>query len=243
MTDHEQGTPPPSDIINIENREWRESLDYVYRHQGPQRVVELLRQLQTHAQEKGVSFPYTANTPYINTIGLDRQPVFPGSRDLERRIKSIIRWNAMAMVVRANKQSDGIGGHISTYASSATLFEVGFNHFFHARTPDHPGDATEFWWPTTRRQALAWLDEFVAGKEGRDFQPAFHLELGDADRRGQAEVLGFEQRSGLEDGAASLDVLAGALQAAGRTADALSAVASAGGTPPPPIPTKVKTSK
>jgi pyruvate dehydrogenase E1 component len=144
MTDHEQGTPPPSDIITIENREWRESLDYVYRHQGPQRVVELLRQLQTHAQEKGVSFPYTANTPYINTIGLDRQPVFPGSRDLERRIKSIIRWNAMAMVVRANKQSDGIGGHISTYASSATLFEVGFNHFFHARTPEHPGDAVYF---------------------------------------------------------------------------------------------------
>ena len=144
MADKRSDSDHQTDLTEIENREWRESLEYVYRHQGPQRVVELLRQLQTHAQEKGVSFPYTANTPYINTIGLDRQPVFPGSRDLERRIKSIIRWNAMAMVVRANKQSDGIGGHISTYASSATLFEVGFNHFFHARTPEHPGDAVYF---------------------------------------------------------------------------------------------------
>ncbi len=128
----------------IENREWLESLEYVERHQGSRRVVELLRRLQTYAQEKGIHLPFTANTPYINTIGADRQPVFPGSRDIERRIKSIIRWNAMAMVVRANKQMDGIGGHISTFASSATLFEVGFNHFFHARTPEHPGDSIFF---------------------------------------------------------------------------------------------------
>jgi pyruvate dehydrogenase E1 component len=132
------------DWKTIENSEWRESLEYVYRHQGAQRVVDLLRRLQAHAQESGVHLPFTANTPYINTIGVDRQPVFPGSRDIERRIKSIIRWNAMAMVVRANKQSDGIGGHISTFASCATLFEVGFNHFFHARTPEHPGDVVFF---------------------------------------------------------------------------------------------------
>jgi pyruvate dehydrogenase E1 component len=133
-----------SPATEIENREWIESLDYVYQQQGPRRVVALLRRLQTHAQVKGIRLPFTANTPYINTIDADRQPVFPGSRDIERRIKSIIRWNAMAMVVRANKQSDGIGGHISTYASCATLFEVGFNHFFHARTPEHPGDAVFF---------------------------------------------------------------------------------------------------
>ncbi len=144
MADKRSDSNQQADLIDIENREWRESLDYVYRHQGPRRVVELMRHLQTHAQEKGIRFPYTANTPYINTIPADRQAVFPGRRDIERRIKSIIRWNAMAMVVRANKQSDGIGGHISTYASCATLFEVGFNHFFHARTPEHPGDSVYF---------------------------------------------------------------------------------------------------
>ncbi len=133
-----------ADIEDIEDREWLESLDYVSDQQGAQRVTTLLRRLQAHAQKKGIRLPFTANTPYINTIGVDRQPVFPGNRDIERRIKSIIRWNAMAMVVRANKQSDGIGGHISTYASCATLFEVGFNHFFQARTREHPGDAVFF---------------------------------------------------------------------------------------------------
>jgi len=130
--------------IEYENREWLESLDYVYQNQGPDRVRGLLRRLQTHAQQKGVQFHYTANTPYINTIPVERQPVFPGSREIERRIKSIIRWNAMAMVVRANRSNPGLGGHISTYASSATLYEIGFNHFFRAKTAKHPGDIVYF---------------------------------------------------------------------------------------------------
>ncbi len=128
----------------MENREWLESLDYVYQNQGGNRVRELLRKLQHRAQQHGVHIHFTANTPYINTIPLDAQPVFPGSREIERRIKSLIRWNAMAMVVRANRQSSGIGGHISTFASTATLFEIGFNHFFRARTKDHPGDIIYF---------------------------------------------------------------------------------------------------
>ena len=144
MADDESKNGGQDELIEIENREWLASLEDVYRRDGPGRVTALLRRLQAHAQQKGIRLPFTANTPYINTIGVDRQPVFPGNRDIERRIKSIIRWNAMAMVVRANKQSDGIGGHISTYASSATLFEVGFNHFFHARTPAHPGDVVFF---------------------------------------------------------------------------------------------------
>ena len=123
-------------LLEIENSEWRESLDYVLREQGPDRVRQLLRVLQTRAQERGVSIPYTANTPYINTIPAAQQPVYPGNRELERRIKSIVRWNAMAMVVRANRERPGIGGHISTYASAATLWEVGFNHFWRARTDD-----------------------------------------------------------------------------------------------------------
>jgi pyruvate dehydrogenase E1 component len=88
--------------------------------------------------------PFSANTPYINTIPFSEQPPYPGNREIERRIKSIIRWNAMAMVVRANREEAGIGGHISTYASAATLYEVGFNHFFRGRTDRHPGDIVYF---------------------------------------------------------------------------------------------------
>ncbi|NIX14898.1 MAG: hypothetical protein GWN11_03205, partial [Candidatus Dadabacteria bacterium] len=86
------------------------------------------------ARKAGVNIPFTANTPYINTIPVEKQGNFPGSIEIERRIRSYIRWNAMAMVVRANRENDGIGGHISTYASAATLYDIGFNHFFRART-------------------------------------------------------------------------------------------------------------
>ncbi|MBF0108079.1 MAG: pyruvate dehydrogenase (acetyl-transferring), homodimeric type [Magnetococcales bacterium] len=120
----------------MENREWRESLEQVFRTQGANRVVELLHLLQDQAQVLGVGVPFSANTSYTNTISPEEQPLFPGNPDIERRIESLIRWNAMAMVVRANQEESGIGGHISTYASAATLFEVGFNHFF--RGPDHP---------------------------------------------------------------------------------------------------------
>ena len=90
------------------------------------------------------SLPFTANTPYINTINADEQVPYPGSREIERRIKSLVRWNAMAMVVRANRVEDGIGGHISTFASSATLYEVGFNHFFRGRDNGNEGDIIYF---------------------------------------------------------------------------------------------------
>ena len=133
-----------ADLQEIENREWRESLDYVLREQGAERVRQILRQLQIRAQEQGVSIPFTANTPYINSIPTSQQAVFPGNREIERRIKSIIRWNAMAMVVRANRESAGIGGHISTFASTATLWEIGFNHFWRGRTDEFLGDMVYF---------------------------------------------------------------------------------------------------
>src|SRR3954447_21249631 len=120
-----------------ETREWLDSLGAVLQTEGPARASYLLTQLKHKAVRSGVQIPFTANTPYINTIPPDRQPPFPGSREIERRIKSLARWNAMAMVVRANKHEPGIGGHISTYASSATLCEIGFNHFF--KGPDAPG--------------------------------------------------------------------------------------------------------
>jgi len=128
----------------LENKEWLESLDYILQNQGPDRVTELLRKLQIYAQQQGVKIPFTANTPYINTIPADKQAVFPGSREIERRIKSILRWNAMAMVVRANRELNGIGGHISTYASAATLYEVGFNHFFRGKNDPSGGDIIYF---------------------------------------------------------------------------------------------------
>jgi pyruvate dehydrogenase E1 component len=129
-----------SELEAIETREWLESLDYVLERGGPERVARLLHELGVHAQQAGVKLPFTANTPYINTIPAEKQLPFPGSREIERRIKSLIRWNAMAMVVRANREESGIGGHISTYASAATLYEVGFNHFFRARGDSQEGD-------------------------------------------------------------------------------------------------------
>ena len=130
----------PLDPIDVlETRDWIESLQDVLRRRGPERARDLLRSLQIEAQRLRVPLPVTSRTPYVNTIPPEKQPPYPGDRDIERRIKSIIRWNAMAMVVEANEKSSGIGGHISTYASLATLLEVGFNHFF--RGPDAPGGA------------------------------------------------------------------------------------------------------
>ena len=106
------------DADPVETGEWLESLDYVLEHKGPERVSHLLSILDEVAYRQGVELPFTATTPYINSIPADKQPVYPGNRELERRIKSVIRWNAMAMVTRANRESDGIGGHISTFASS-----------------------------------------------------------------------------------------------------------------------------
>src|SRR6185503_17638884 len=108
------------------------------------RVQRLLSALRHHARVSGVALPFSAVTPYVNTIRAEDQTPLPGSQEIERRIKSLVRWNAMAMVVRANRASDGIGGHISTYASAATLYEVGFNHFFKGRGNDDSGDIIYF---------------------------------------------------------------------------------------------------
>ena len=123
-----------------ETQEWLESIDDALEEHGFDRARFLLEQLIEHAQAKGARLPFNTNTPFINTILPSEQPEYPGDRKLERRIKSIIRWNAMAMVVRANTNTPGIGGHISTYASSATLYEVAFNHFFKGLDDPSGGD-------------------------------------------------------------------------------------------------------
>jgi pyruvate dehydrogenase E1 component len=124
----------------LETREWIDSMEYVLRHEGHDRARQLLQELRLHATLSGVKMPWTATTPYVNTISADEQPTFPGSQEIERRIKSLIRWNALAMVVKANKAEEGIGGHISTYASAATLYEIGYNHFFHGKGEGTDGD-------------------------------------------------------------------------------------------------------
>lgn len=131
-------------IYEIENREWLDSLEYVIQNESSDRVRDLLLMLQARAQEHGISSACPGNTPYINTISTRYETPFPGSQEIERRIKSLVRWNAMAMVVRANLESEGIGGHISTYASAATLFEIGFNHFFRGESNGHEADIVYF---------------------------------------------------------------------------------------------------
>jgi pyruvate dehydrogenase E1 component len=140
----DQDTFTPRHIEDVEIQEWLESLDPVLLSSGPDVAREILERLRAHATVNGIDLPFTANTPYANTIPARLEPLFPGDQQLERRIKSLIRWNALAMVVRANRLEHNIGGHISTYASAATLYEVGFNHFFRARSENFEGDTIYF---------------------------------------------------------------------------------------------------
>ena len=136
--------PDRDNAVRAENQEWLESLEYVLRHSGHDRARDLLSLLHQRAQQDGVKFTVPGGTPYLNTIPKRDEKPYPGSRDIERRIKSIVRWNAMAMVVKANRDDSGIGGHISSYASSATLWEVAFNHFLRGYSDDHAADIVYF---------------------------------------------------------------------------------------------------
>jgi pyruvate dehydrogenase E1 component len=159
----------------VELREWLESLDYVIKQGDEERVRNLLGELQRRAQAAGIKLPFTANTPYMNTIPAQEQPVYPGNREIERRIKSIIRWNAMAMVVRANRVENGIGGHISTYASAATLYEVGFNHFLRAAAEGFSGDQVYFQGHASPGiYARAFLEGRVSLEEMKNFRHEVH---------------------------------------------------------------------
>ncbi len=131
-------------IITLENQEWLDSIDYIINNEDSKRVEEIIDLLRERIIEKGIHLKPHLNTPYVNTISTSEESDYPGDRKLERKIKSIIRWNAMAMVVQANKKKEGIGGHISTYASAATLYEVGFNHFFRGSDGEEPADIIYF---------------------------------------------------------------------------------------------------
>ena len=127
------------DIDPDETQEWIESLDQLI-DASPARARYLMHQVMTHARSRQIGLPAMVSTDYINTISAEQEPHFPGDEEIEHSIRRIIRWNAAAMVMRANKKFDGIGGHISTYASAASLYEVGFNHFFRGRDAEGGGD-------------------------------------------------------------------------------------------------------
>ena len=131
-------TEPPKleDLDPVETREWLESIDSVLKTHGPERAHFLLERLIDYTRRSGAYLPFKPNTAYVNSIAAGREPEYPGNRALERRIEAYIRWNALAMVLAANKASSEYGGHLASYASSATLYEVGFNHVWRA-----PSDA------------------------------------------------------------------------------------------------------
>jgi pyruvate dehydrogenase E1 component len=130
----------PQDLDPLETREWLDALDSVVVFDGADRATFLLDELLDGARRSGVPVPYSANTPYLNTIPPDREAQQPGDQEIEQKIRSLIRWNAVATVLRANKESSELGGHIASFQSAATLYDVGYNHFWHAPTESHGGD-------------------------------------------------------------------------------------------------------
>src|SRR5260221_1673093 len=126
----EVGNPHDPDVDPLETREWIEALDALIACEGPERATFVLRAVVQHAGARRVHLPQVLATPYVNTIPLAEQPPFQGNLEIESRLSALVRWNALAMVVRANRASGELGGHIASYASAADLFEVGFNHFF-----------------------------------------------------------------------------------------------------------------
>ncbi len=128
------------DIDPTETREWLDALDEVVKHSGSGRASFLLRELTKHAVDSRLRLPEAITTPFRNTIAPEEQKMMPGDLFMERRIRSLVRWNALAMVMRANDNDEGLGGHISSFSSSATLYDVGFNYFFRGTEDGHPGD-------------------------------------------------------------------------------------------------------
>ena len=128
------------DIDPLETREWLDALDEVAKHSSPERASFLLQELTKHAKLQRLRLPPAITTPFSNTIAPSQQKMMPGDLFMERRIRSLVRWNALAMVMRANDNDEGLGGHISSFSSSATLYDVGFNHFFRGTANGHPGD-------------------------------------------------------------------------------------------------------
>ena len=166
---------PFHDTDPLETREWLESIDSVLRAQGPERAAFLLNRITDRARRSGAHMAYAANTAYLNTIDRADQPEYPGDVAMERRIENYIRWNAMAMVVHANRKSSEYGGHIATYASAATLYEVGFNHFWRAPTKDSRGDLVYF---QGHSSPGIYARAYLEGRLSREQLAGFRQEVG-----------------------------------------------------------------
>jgi pyruvate dehydrogenase E1 component len=166
----------PPDLDSEETLEWLASMEAVVEKDGNDRALFLLRKLTDLLQTQGVSLPSTTVSPYLNTIDPNEQPVYPGDMVIEQTLTSLIRWNAMAMVVAANKKSDGIGGHISTYASAAHLYEVAFNHFFRGRTSNQLGDLVYF---QGHASPGIYARAFMEGRISEEQMAHFRRELAD----------------------------------------------------------------
>lgn len=163
--------------ISEDKKEWLESIDYIREIYGDEGVREILRSLQDHILGLNVSLDEaTLNTPYINTIPVTEQPAYPGDIELEKRIENIVRWNAMAMVLQAQDEGTGVGGHIATYASAATMLEVGFNHFFKAKSEDYSGDIVM---PQPHAAPGVYARAFLEGRLSEQQLKNFRRELGD----------------------------------------------------------------
>ncbi|HET9961118.1 MAG TPA: pyruvate dehydrogenase (acetyl-transferring), homodimeric type, partial [Nitrospiraceae bacterium] len=144
MSDDRSLSKTQADDDPQETQEWLDSLEYVLDAKGLDRATYLFERLRDRLGARGAKVSAPLNTPYVNTIPASQEPAYPGNLEIERRIRSFIRWNAMAMVVKANKQRPGIGGHISTFSSAATLYEVAFNHFLHGKDAPQGGDLVYF---------------------------------------------------------------------------------------------------
>ena len=136
--------PKPIDTDPVETQEWLDALSTSIAAGGLGRAQFLLERLIGHARKAGADLPFSANTPYVNTIAVQQQPPRPGDFKLEARVSALTRWNAMAIVLRANKTSTELGGHVASYASAATLYDIGFNHFWRAPSEKHGGDLVFF---------------------------------------------------------------------------------------------------
>jgi len=163
------------DIDPEETGEWVDSFDAIVESRGKGRARFLLMKLLERARAQQVGFPATVSTPYVNTIPPDQEPWFPGDEQLERRIRAYIRWNAAVMVSRANTVSKGIGGHLATYASSASLYEVGFNHFFRGRDDGMPGDQVYF---QGHAAPGIYARAYLEGRLSAEHLDHFRMELG-----------------------------------------------------------------
>jgi pyruvate dehydrogenase E1 component len=168
-----------NDIDAQETREWLDSLESVLAHDGPERAGFLIERLAGRAAREGGYVPFSGATPYVNTIPVEREPDYPGDEALEHRLRSLIRWNAMATVLQANAESSELGGHIASYQSAATLYEVGYNHFWHAPSESHGGDLVYF---QGHSAPGFYARAFLEGRIGEDQLRRFRQEVDDQGR-------------------------------------------------------------